>query len=107
MLDQVLRAIAEPNRREILKLLREKELSAGEIASSFDVTRPAISQHLQVLHAAGLVGVRKVGTMRLYHLKAEGTSELLQLLNSFWDDKLDLLKKAVEGEEYRKDRNEH
>lgn len=69
MLDIVLQAIVEPRRREILMLIRADELAAGEIAAHFDVTRPAISQHLQVLTAAGLVSVRKAGTRRLYQAR--------------------------------------
>jgi DNA-binding transcriptional ArsR family regulator len=106
MLDQVLRAIAVPNRRKILSLLREKELSAGEIAAEFEVTRPAISQHLQILRNAGLVHMRKRGTARLYRSRAEGTSELLEFLNSFWDERLGVLKEAAESEERRKGKND-
>ena len=69
-MDLVLQAIAEPRRREILMLIRTGELASGDIAAHFDVTRPAISQHLQVLTAAGLVSVRKDGTRRLYHAPA-------------------------------------
>jgi DNA-binding transcriptional ArsR family regulator len=58
----VLHAIAEPHRREILRLVRDAELSSGDIAAHFDVTRPAISQHLQVLVAAGLVSMRRQGS---------------------------------------------
>jgi DNA-binding transcriptional ArsR family regulator len=106
MLDQVIHAISVPNRRKILDLLRGKELSAGQIAAQFDVTRPAISQHLQILREAGLLEMRRRGTSRLYRMRAEGTSELLEFLRSFWDQRLEALKEAAELEERRKGKDE-
>ena len=97
----VLQAIAEPRRREILSLIRATELSAGEIAAHFDVTRPAISQHLQVLVSAGLATMRKDGTRRLYQARPAGLAELRVFLESFWDDRLLRLKQAAEAEERR------
>ena len=106
MIDLVLQAIVEPRRREILTLLRADELSAGEIAMRFDVTRPAISQHLQVLATAGLVTVRKDGTRRLYQARPEGLAELRDFLAAFWDDRLLRLKQAAEAEERRHEHND-
>ncbi|HET6762014.1 MAG TPA: metalloregulator ArsR/SmtB family transcription factor, partial [Longimicrobiaceae bacterium] len=65
-MDATLHALAEPRRRAILALLREDELSAGDIAARFPVSWPAISQHLGVLKSAGLVAERRQGTRRLY-----------------------------------------
>ncbi len=96
MLDLALRAIAEPTRREILRLVQDAELPAGQIASRFDVTRPAISQHLRVLMDAGLVTVRRDGTRLLYRARPEGLQELRQYLESFWDASLMRLKRAAE-----------
>jgi len=101
MLDLVLQAIAEPRRREILRLLRRTERSSGEIATHFAVTRPAISQHLQVLAAAGLVTVRSKGTQRLYRARPEGFAELRSFLQGFWEENLQLLKQEAEAEERR------
>jgi DNA-binding transcriptional ArsR family regulator len=101
MIDDVLQAIAEPRRREIMMLIRTSELAAGDIAAHFDVTRPAISQHLQVLTAAGLVSVRKDGTRRLYQARPDGLTDLRAFLESFWDDQLLRLKQAAEAEEQR------
>jgi len=101
VMDLVLQAIAEPRRRDILRLIQGRELSSGEIAAHFDVTRPAISQHLQVLAAAGLVTVRREGTKRLYQARPEGLAELRQFLEAFWDDSLQRLKQAAEAEERR------
>src|SRR2546428_13024659 len=98
-LDLALRAISEPRRWEILSLVRERELAAGEIASHFDVTRPAISQHLSVLKAAGLVVERREGTKRLYRARPEGVIELVAFLEQFWDDRLVRLKQAAEEAE--------
>src|SRR5438093_12485791 len=102
-MDLVLQAIAEPRRREILRLVRDAELSSGEIAAHFDVTRPAISQHLQVLVAAGLVSMRRQATRRLYRARPEGLAELRSFLDDFWADRLQLLKEAAEAEQRRLD----
>src|SRR5678809_1590318 len=93
------KAIAEPRRQAILRLVRDGELSAGEIASHFDVTRPAVSQHLTVLKEAGLVDERRNGTRRLYRARPEGLADLKAFLEEFWDDKLAALKREAEREE--------
>jgi DNA-binding transcriptional ArsR family regulator len=100
-MDLVLQAIAEPRRRDILRLVQRRELSSGEIAAHFEVTRPAISQHLQVLAEAGLVTVRREGTKRMYQARPEGLAELRTFLEEFWDAHLQLLKQAAEAEERR------
>ncbi len=102
-MEAALKAIAEPRRRQILTLVRDGELSAGEIAGHFDVTRPAVSQHLTVLKEAGLVNERRNGTKRLYSAKPEGLAELRQFLDAFWGERLDVLKREAEQEERRKD----
>jgi DNA-binding transcriptional ArsR family regulator len=94
-------ALAEPRRREILTLLGEAELSAGDIASRFDVTRPAISQHLAVLRASGLVNERRSGTRRLYRVRPEGFDELRAWFDSFWREGLARLKTEAEQEARR------
>ena len=100
-----MRAIAEPRRREILALVRDEELAAGQIASHFDVTRPAISQHLGVLREAGLVSERRDGTRRLYRARPDGLAELRSFLEGFWDERLDALRRAAEGRERRGSRD--
>jgi DNA-binding transcriptional ArsR family regulator len=97
----VVQAISEPRRREILRLVRDRELAAGEIAAHFEVTRPAISQHLTVLRAAGLVSERRDGTRRLYRARPEGLSELRSFLDGFWGDRLERLKLEAEREQER------
>jgi DNA-binding transcriptional ArsR family regulator len=101
-MEAALRAIAEPRRRRILQLVREKELSAGQIASQFDVSRPAISQHLGVLKEAGLVDERRNGTQRLYRARPQGLADLKAFLDGFWGERLDALQQDAEREE-RKD----
>jgi DNA-binding transcriptional ArsR family regulator len=99
VVDLAIRAIAEPRRREILTLIQERELPAGQIASHFDVTRPAISQHLRVLVDAGLVTERRQGTRRLYRARPEGLAELREYFEGFWGGRLWLLKQAAERDE--------
>ncbi|HET9346648.1 MAG TPA: metalloregulator ArsR/SmtB family transcription factor [Candidatus Limnocylindrales bacterium] len=99
MLDTALHALADPRRREILALVRDRELPAGEIAERFDVSRPAISQHLAVLRQAGLVTERRDGTRRLYRARPTGAAELRAWLEQFWDDGLARLRMAAEQEE--------
>ncbi len=106
MLDAALRAISEPRRREILELVKNQERSAGEIASRFNVTRPAVSQHLGVLVSAGLLTLRREGTRRLYRARREGLEELRAYLNEFWDERLELLAREAEAEEERRIRDD-
>ena len=101
-MEAALQAIAEPRRRAILRLLRQQELSAGDIASHFELTRPAVSQHLQILTRAGLTSVRRAGTRRIYRLRPEGLQELRELLEEFWDDQLAAIKQHAEAEEQRR-----
>jgi DNA-binding transcriptional ArsR family regulator len=97
-MDAQLRALAEPRRRAILRLVWRQELPAGAIAARFAVTRPAISQHLTVLKAAGLLDERRDGTRRLYRARRERLAEVLAFLQSFWDESLAALKQAAEAE---------
>lgn len=103
-MDLVARAIAEPRRREILSMVRERELSAGEIAAGFDVSRPAISQHLTVLRGAGLLSERRQGTSRYYRARPEGLAGLRDFMDKFWTDRLERLKLAAELEQQRRDK---
>ena len=100
-MEAVLDAIAEPRRREILRMVLRRQLSSGEIASRFDVTRSAISQHLRILERVGLVSVERDGTRRLYRARPEGLAELREYLEQFWGDHLAGLKQAVETQERR------
>ncbi|MFF3518095.1 ArsR/SmtB family transcription factor [Streptomyces sp. NPDC002573] len=92
-------AIAEPRRREILRLIWDRELSAGEIAAHFDVTFGAVSQHLKVLREAGLVSLRKDGRQRIYQADREGMGPLADYLQSMWAVRLDTLAALAEAAE--------
>ena len=96
--------LAEPRRREILRLVWHRELAAGEIATRFDVTRPAISQHLRVLREADLIWERREGTRRIYGARPETLAELREFLSGFWDERLVALKREAELDERRKRR---
>jgi DNA-binding transcriptional ArsR family regulator len=98
----VFQAIADPTRREVLKLLAEKELPISEITSHFPISRTAIAKHLQVLSEAELVSGRKVGREKIYRLHPEPLTELKQWLSfyeKFWENKLSILKHIVENPE--------
>jgi DNA-binding transcriptional ArsR family regulator len=95
--DAVLRALADPNRRQILRLVRGIELPAGQIAAHFDnLTQQAISQHLRVLERAGLLSERRAGTRRFYTLRPDPLEQVRAVLTEFWPDALQRLKGAVE-----------
>ena len=95
---EVFEAIAQPKRREILRLLAVGELSAGEIASRFEVTQPAISQHLKVLTEAGLISRRRDGTRRLFSVRPEGLADLHGFLAQVLPAGLERLRQAAEEE---------
>src|SRR5437763_16188283 len=96
--DEALRALAEPRRRAILRLVAHQELPAGEIAAAFEVTRTAVSQHLTVLKEAGLLTERRAGTRRLYRARPEGLAGLRQFLDEMWASSLDVARRLVEAE---------
>lgn len=85
LLDQALRALADPTRREILRMIAAHEYSAGEIASRFSMTRPAVSQHLGVLLKAGLIRVRSKAQQRLYSLDFSGLEGVFNEMERFWE----------------------
>lgn len=101
-MEAAIRALAEPRRRRILELVRDAELTAGEIASEFDVTRPAVSQHLTVLKDAGLLAERREGARRLYRARPEGLAGVREFIETFWDERLERLRLAAELEEGRR-----
>jgi DNA-binding transcriptional ArsR family regulator len=97
-LDDALRALAEPRRLAILRLVATEELAAGDIAAAFDVTRPAISQHLTVLKGAGLIAERRDGSRRLYRADRAGLEPLRALLVDLWGSSLDTARRLVEAD---------
>ena len=99
MEEATLRAVNNRRRREILRLVWDRELSSGEIASHFDVTWPAISQNLRVLENAGLVRTRRCGTARLYRADRRRLGGLKSVLTTMWERDLDRLAQLAELEE--------
>lgn len=91
--------IAEPRRREILRLCWDRELTAGALAGQFDITFGAVSQHLKVLRDAGLVSVRYEGTRRYYRADREALGPLATYLESVWSQQLDRLATLAETAE--------
>ncbi len=99
-MDAAARAVAEPTRREILHLVRDQERTVSDIAAHFDITRPAVSQHLRVLSEAELVNVRSEGTRRYYRARPEGLAELTDWMAGFWTASLKTLAIEVERERW-------
>ena len=101
MMDAALKAMADPTRRTILRLVRDDELAAGDIASRFpQMSRPAVSQHLRVLSESGLVDVRADGNRRLYRWRREGLRDAAAFLDEMWSENLARLKAAAEREDW-------
>jgi DNA-binding transcriptional ArsR family regulator len=91
-------AIADPTRRRVLELVRDRELAAGEIAAEFEISRPAVSRHLRVLRGAGLVEERRHGRLRLYRADPAPLAELSRWLEDYWSGRLAALKALAEEE---------
>jgi DNA-binding transcriptional ArsR family regulator len=89
-------AIADPIRRRVLELVRDRELPAGELAAQFDVSRPAVSKHLRVLREAGLVHERRDGRLRLYRADPAPLAELREWLDGYWAERLTALREVAE-----------
>lgn len=98
---EVFAALADPTRRKIVELLAQREYPAGELVRRFDLTQPAVSQHLSKLQAAGLVRVRREAQRRIYALEPRGLAELdawLSHYRRFWTTHLNALERALEKE---------
>ncbi len=91
-----LKALGEPRRVQILRLLRDGPCAVGEIAARVDVTQQAVSQHLAVLDRAGLVEARREGTRNVYAVRAAGFRPLAEFVRGFWDHRLSALKDEIE-----------
>jgi DNA-binding transcriptional ArsR family regulator len=96
--EQVLDALGDPTRRAVLKRLRGRSRSVGEIAEGLDVSRPAVSQHLKILKAARLVTDHAEGTRRVYAVDSRGIEAVRKWLDGFWDETLLAFKQAAERE---------
>ncbi len=100
--DVVLRALADSQRRRILRLVGTNELAAGQIATHFEVTQQAVSHHLQVLQKAGLLQERRDGTRRLYAFEPEALTPVRAVLAEFWPSALGRLKQVVERDQRKR-----
>jgi len=101
---QSLAAIADPTRRRIVELLAARERTAGELVAEFDLSAPAISQHLNVLREAGLVTTRAEGQTRIQALNPDGLDQLgdwLEKTRSVWSRRLDALERELRAEDER------
>ena len=99
-MDQLLQALAAPRRRDILRVVRRRERSAGEIHHALGgLTFGAVSQHLGVLEAAGLVSARREGRRRIYAVRLEGLRPLRDWLDGMWEDALARLARLAEAED--------
>ena len=99
-IDLVAHALADRTRRGLLRLVRDDERPAGELAAAFpQISRPAVSQHLRLLHEAGLVSMRPSGNRRLYRAQADGLTEMWKFIDGMWTDRLTRLKRAAERAE--------
>jgi DNA-binding transcriptional ArsR family regulator len=100
--DAALKALAEPHRRAILRLVRDEPRSVSEIAAHFEITQQAVSLHLKVLHEAGLVGVRREGQRRLYLVDPDGMASLHDFFAELWPAGLERLKETVESKQRKR-----
>ena len=106
-IDAVAHALSDGTRRGLLRLVRDDERPAGDLAAAFPhMSRPAVSQHLRVLHDAGLVNIRPDGNRRLYRARREGLTEVWQFIDEMWTDQLAKLKRAAERAERKKPEDE-
>lgn len=99
---QSLAAIADPTRRRIVELLAERERTSGELVDEFNLSAPAISQHLNVLREAGLVTTRAEGQSRIQSLNPDGFDDLdawLEKTRSIWSRRLDALERELRAED--------
>lgn len=96
------RALADPSRRKILMHLSGKDMTIGEVASQFDMTRAAVKKHLTILEEGALISVRTSGRERINQLKPEGLkpiSDWVSYFSQFWDSRLERLKNTIERNE--------
>ncbi len=99
-IDAVAHALADGTRRNLLRLVRDDELAAGDLAAAFpQMSRPAVSQHLRVLHDAGLVSIRPDGNRRYYRARREALAGVWEYIDEMWTDRLSKLKAVAEQAE--------
>jgi len=93
-----LEALADPNRRALIERLQKGPCSVSDLTQAVSISQPAVSQHLSVLKAAGLVTVKKEGARRIYSLAPQGLVELRRYIDHLWDDVLAAFQQAAENQ---------
>ncbi len=96
---EIFKAMGEPTRQQIITMLAKRDMSVGEIAGHFPITRPAIAKHLSLMRRSGLIEAHMSGREHIHHLckdKVNAAAQWLEQINQFWDEKLNALKQAVE-----------
>jgi DNA-binding transcriptional ArsR family regulator len=96
-LDQTFHALADPNRRAILAIVRHRRAAVGEVAKTLGLSQQIVSHHLKVLRAAGLVTGSRSGTRHLFAVRVEGLAVAKGFFDDFWPERLSALKRAVES----------
>ena len=94
----VFQVIADPSRRQILRLLSKDSLTINNLADNFDISRPAVSKHIKILYSAGFISIQDIGRERYCILKQEGFTELQEWINyfdKFWLSKLEKLESIL------------
>lgn len=94
--EAAIKALAEPNRVEILRITRDRPLSVGDIAAHFEISLQAVSQHLQVLKEAGLVSEQRDGARRMYAVEPDGLEAVRQFVEDLWPARISRLKRLAE-----------
>jgi DNA-binding transcriptional ArsR family regulator len=89
-------ALGDPTRQLLMERLAKRPMAVGKLAAGLEISRPAVSQHLKVLHNAGLVSVRQEGTRNIYHIDPRGVEAMRTYLDRFWDRALAAFKRAAE-----------
>jgi len=100
---QAFTALADPTRRQVFERLAQGPRAVGELAEGLPVSRPAVSQHLKVLKAAGLVTDRPDGARRVYQIDPAGLGQMRAWLDRFWDGALDAFKAEAERDDTQED----
>ena len=94
--EAAIKALAEPNRVEILRITRDQPLSVGDIAAHFEISLQAVSQHLQVLKEAGLVSEQRDGARRLYAVEPDGLEAVRQFVEDLWPARISRRKRLAQ-----------
>ena len=102
MLDAALHALADPNRRRILSVVRDQARAVGDIAQQVEMSQQAVSHHLHVLRGAGLVTETREGTRHLFAVRTDGLSVVREFLDGFWPTHLAALKASAEADARRR-----